>query len=156
MKLARILMLGLGLAIFAGAASAEPAVAQCWDCIQGPGDDEHSYCEYCSNGQWGLGVESCATPACQDCDLSGYVCEVYMMLDGRVAPKGPPESPLLGAPGEAIGLPAFSASNASAGPVSTPSDFHETTRSCDGEIISRWYSASEVLARRSATSKLMI
>lgn len=165
MKLARILMLSLGLAVVAGAAFAEPADAQfvpgtglsgCWDCIDGPGDGELSSCYYCSAMAIGMGNTDCSTPECRDCWLPGDWCFVFLVLDGRVAP----------AEGRQVVLADAAAGKA----IPTVSTVHRpladslsgqwvdatVTRSCDGGIISKSYSAAEVLVVRGATARLQL
>ena len=154
MKLARILMLSLGLAVFAVAASAEPVVAQCWDCQFGhfPG----SNCANCVAGQSGLGVEECSTPACRHCNLEGNLCVVVSMLDGRDAPAGALEqfeSPVYTA---TIELHALGAAYGSVDFLATPRRAGEIRRSCDGGIISKRYAPAAVSAIRSETAQLRL
>ncbi len=151
MKIVRILMMGLGLAIFAGVASAEPVGAQCWDCQYGHFPD--SPCANCTAGQSGFGWENCGTPACGDCRLGGRPCMVFGMLDGRAAPDEQLESPVYTAPTE---LQALSAAYGSTDPIEARRRAGEIRRSCDGGIISRTYTVAEVNAIRRETAQLRL
>ena len=156
MKRTRILMLGLGFAILAGIASAEPAVAQCWDCIPGPGpiSDPGRRCVFCEADDWGLGALECTTPECTRCTLGGGFCKVLggVMLDGRVSPPEPLESPATKWSAGASGALVLAIDGGATG---TP-EWPETRRSCDGGIISTPYSADEVSAVRTATAQLRL
>ncbi|WP_423927552.1 hypothetical protein [Candidatus Palauibacter sp.] len=151
MKLARILMLGLGLAVFAGVASPEPVIAQCWDCQWGHFPD--SDCANCVAGQSGIGAKGCATPVCNLCDLSGDDCMVFSMLDGRAAPIEQFESPVHMAP---IELQALSAAYGSTDPNAPRRRAGEIRRSCAGGIISKSYTVAEVNAIRKETAQLRL
>ncbi|WP_420633643.1 hypothetical protein [Candidatus Palauibacter sp.] len=156
MKLVRILMLGLGLAVFAGVASPEPVIAQfgafdCWDCQWGHFPD--SGCVNCTIGQSGLGAEGCATPRCLTCDLLGDDCMVTAMLDGRAAPIEQFESPVYTAP---IELQALNAAYGSTDPIAPRRRAGEIKRSCDGGIISKSYTVAEVDAIRKETAQLRL
>ncbi len=157
MKLARILMLGLGLAVFAGVASAEPAAAQCWDCQYGNlPDQDGNLCANCTADQSGLGMENCSTPECTQCHLGGRLCMVFSMLDGRAVPVAPVEQsevPVSVASGE---LQAFTALYGSPAPVLASRRSSEVSRSCDGSIISRRYTATQVSTLRGETAQLRL
>ncbi len=152
MKRTRIFMLGFGLALFAGAMSAEPAVAQCWDCQFGnfPGSE----CANCVAGQFGIGAEDCATPECTDCVLGGRLCMVFTMLDGRAAPADQSDAlPSVAS----IDLHAFTAPYGSSHSIVTPRRTSEAhSRSCDGSIVSRRYTPIQVSALRSETAQLRL
>ena len=160
MKLTRILMLGLGLAVFAGAASAEPAVAQCWDCIPGPGDGSHQECWYCSADRPGAGSTDCATPYCQACvTFPGGPCftPILVMLDGRTARPTGPEPDRLDTLAETLGTSAVAwPAASSANLVAEGESAADTRRSCDGGIISRWYSPQRAHAVRDAMGRLRL
>lgn len=165
MKRTRVLMLGLGLALFAAAMSAEPAVAQfvpstglsgCWDCTDGPGDDERASCYYCSAMDIGMGNTDCATPECHDCWLPGDWCLVFLVLDGRVAPVERRQVVLADA-GAGRAIPTVSTVHKPFASSSKGQWVDATvTRSCDGGIISKSYSAVEVLVARGATARLRL
>lgn len=160
MKSARILMLGLGVAILLCMATTGSAVAQevaqdgestCWTCFRWNGDG----CMYCSADGPIAFADHCSTPRCGRCQLSG-MCIFVVMQDGRVSP---PE--LIQPRGSAIpigtGDPSAVFASASAG---TPdhSDWHVTdvSRSCDGGIISKRYPPVAESRIRAATSKLRL
>lgn len=151
MKLARILMLSLGLAAFAGVASAEPAAAQCWDCNFGYlSDEDGNKCAHCVAGQQGLGRDYCATPRCQTCRVGGPRCTVTVMLDGRAAPAVPTERfEATSTEPQAAGV-----ARGSTSPIAFPRQASETRRSCDGGIITKWYAPAKVSGIRGETAKL--
>ena len=153
MKLARILMLGLSLAVLAEAVSVEPVSAQCWDCQYGALSDENgNKCAHCVAGQQGLGAEYCATPRCTTCRVGGPRCVVTVMLDGRAAPAVPMEQ------FEATSTEpqAASVARGSANPIAFPRQASEIKRSCDGGIITKWYAPAKVSGIRSETAKLQL
>lgn len=160
MKLARILMLSLGLAVFAVAASAEPAAAQCWDCIPGPGNDDHQECWYCSADRPGTGSTHCATPYCQACvTFPGRDCftPILTMLDGRTVPSPAVESDRRRVPTKQADLSAVAwAVGPSANLVALGESIVDTRRSCDSGIISRRYSSVRTRTIRDATARLSL
>lgn len=156
MKRTRILMLALGLALFAGAAFAEPADAQCYDCQWGYlTDEDGNRCFNCTIGQAGFGVRECSTPECMDCDVGDdpEICLIFGMLDGRAAPTGQFELPRSGTPVELLTL---NAPDGATGPVAPVRRTSEIRRSCDGSILEIWYTPAEVSAIRSETAQLRL
>lgn len=150
MKFTRTLMLSLGLAVATGAASAEPAVAQCWDCQWGHlRDSEGDLCYNCTAGQTGVGVTECSTPACNRCYIDGDTCFVIVMLDGRTAPAEP-------IPVTTLDPQAFSAVYGSTWPIAHPRRAGETKRSCDGGILTKSYAATDENVIRSKMAQLRL
>ncbi|WP_419161134.1 hypothetical protein [Candidatus Palauibacter sp.] len=153
MKATRIFLLGFVAAIFAMALTFEHAAAQCWTCTGGfmLVDDDWKWCGVCTGGD--EGAKNCGMSSCNGCWALGP-CSVQLSLDGRSAAPEVPEPPSFDQPG---GAAAFVATFASAdrGPV-PPSNARQTRRSCDGGIISKWYSVSAVRAARGATAQLRL
>lgn len=153
-------MLALGFAILACLATAGSAVAQevaqdgastCWTCFRWEGDG----CMYCSaDGPTGF-ADHCSTPRCGRCRLNG-LCVFFVTHDGRVSP--PESEKALGptTPHEADAMsaisrvPPFTVVSAPTGRAAA------TRRSCDGGIISKWYSRADESQIRAATSQLRL
>ncbi len=155
MKAKGILLLGFAAAISGLALASEPAAAQCWSCGYGGMwvEDEGKWkiCRICTGGD--EGHIGCGTPKCSTCWNLG-ACSIQLSLDGRSAGPELPEAPVLGEPGDVGAFVAIFASAAHA--LVTPSNAPKTRRSCDGGIVSKWYSAGDILAARQTTAHLRL
>lgn len=162
MKATRIFLLGFAIAVLATATTVEPAAAQCWDCTEGPGPitDPDETCAYCVAGREGLGAEHCSTPECKRCRLTGGLCMVTVMFDGRVSPLESPRLDPVPASGQLAlfaAQPFWSGLNRGQWSTAAPApDEGLAKRSCDGGIMSRRYSDSDVSAIRNSTSLLRL
>ena len=160
MKRARILMLGLGLAILAGAAAAEPAVAQCFWCTSGPGpaDGSEPECNFCvRNAPWGLD-DYCTTPVCDHCEVGGQRClGGVVMLDGRLRPDDADGEETSRHPHQTVARTVLAVhrldSDVPYAEIARDDMVRASTtrRRCDGGIIARQYSAAEIQAIRQGT-----
>ena len=155
MKAIRIVLLGFAAAIFTMALEPEAAAAQCWTCdrafMYDWDEDRYRICYHCSGDR--TGYADCGTRTCTGCWNLG-TCGVAAALDGRSAAPDVPETTNFEQPSEAG---AFLATFTPADHGPTPPTYgRQTRRSCDGGIISKWYSAGAMSVARGATARLRL
>ena len=151
MKANRIFLLGFAAAVVGLALTFEAAEAQCWTCGEAGMflDGEWVTCDYCSGDVQGAAY--CGVSECKGCWALGP-CQPIFTLDGRsIAPEAEAAgSDDLGAEGELLAT--FASMNI---PPVLPGNT-QLRRSCDGGIISRWYSTNDLRAARDATAHLWL